>query len=120
MGLRGRLPTPEHLRAIHDGRRRRRAIPKIHSDVERQLLALANEYQRTAEALLAHLRKRPTVSSKANGIVANPVADKAAKFGEAAVQILLRLGRIDPSAAMTGDQTNHNPDPLEAFQRTKH
>lgn len=119
MGLRGSPPTPEHIRVVRGGRRRPRPIPKIHGDVERQLLALAKDYQRTVAALLTHVRKRPIVSSKANGVVANPAADKAAKFGEAAVQILLRLGRIDPNAALTGEPDPH-ADPLEAFRRAKH
>lgn len=119
MGLRGPLPTPERLRVIRAGRRRPRPVARIRDDVERQLLALAQQYQRTAETLLAHVRRYPTARSKANGIIANPAADKAAKFGEAATQILLRLGRIDPNAALTGEPDPH-ADPLEAFRRAKH
>ncbi|MBI4636117.1 MAG: hypothetical protein HY727_07175 [Candidatus Rokubacteria bacterium] len=119
MGLRGPLPTAAPLRAVRNSHRRRRASAGLAPEIERLLLARAQELHRIGLALLKRAERKPTGKTPSNGEQASPLFSAAHKCFAEADRIYLRLGRLQPDSA-DEESLAADPDPLEIFRRAKH
>lgn len=117
MGLRGPLPRPAALRAVHNARARGGGRARLARVIEQELLARADELQRVGLKLLKRAERKPTVMTRSNGEQANPLFGQSQKLFDAADRIRMRLGRLTPE---TEGDAHSDSGSLEAFRRAKH